>query len=216
MLLKLKIRALNFCDYLVHKGYDYYHRVDTTAYLNCNMMGVYKSSIKSANRYEGSNYRIFHKVFEKLNRDWSKYTFVDLGAGKGRCMMMASKYNFKKIIGIEFSQKLADICSNNIAKFCNQNVNLLKFEVLNIDVLEYDFAQSPALYYMYNPFDGVVLREVLNKMISLRPHNSQDLIVYLNPVRSFHLELLGFKKILEIDHFNCNRAIYVYQMPTIP
>jgi len=38
--------------------------------------------------------------------DLSKFTFIDLGAGKGRALLMASDYLFQKIIGVEFMPEL--------------------------------------------------------------------------------------------------------------
>src|SRR3984957_12549308 len=42
------------------------------------------------------------------------YTFVDIGAGKGRAMLVASELPFHQVIGIELNPNLADIAQNNL------------------------------------------------------------------------------------------------------
>jgi tRNA1(Val) A37 N6-methylase TrmN6 len=32
------------------------------------------------------------------------YSFIDLGAGKGLALLLASKYPFKSIVGVEYSK----------------------------------------------------------------------------------------------------------------
>src|ERR1700689_3523824 len=36
----------------------------------------------------------------------SSYTFIDIGAGKGRGLLVASEYHFRKVIGIELNPHL--------------------------------------------------------------------------------------------------------------
>jgi predicted RNA methylase len=41
-------------------------------------------------------------------------TFVDIGSGKGRALIIAAEYAFKRIIGVEYSPSLATICRRNL------------------------------------------------------------------------------------------------------
>jgi len=48
------------------------------------------------------------------------FTFVDLGSGKGRVLLMASHYPFKRIIGVEFIPELHQVAQENIRKYTEQ------------------------------------------------------------------------------------------------
>jgi hypothetical protein len=45
------------------------------------------------------------------------FTFIDLGSGKGRVLLMAAAYGFKRIIGVEFMPELHRVAEENIRKY---------------------------------------------------------------------------------------------------
>jgi len=45
------------------------------------------------------------------------FTLIDLGSGKGRVLLMASDYPFKRIIGVEFMPELHRVAEGNIRKY---------------------------------------------------------------------------------------------------
>ncbi len=45
-------------------------------------------------------------MMRSLPRDLADYTFVDIGAGKSRTLLLASRYSFAKIVGVEFAKEL--------------------------------------------------------------------------------------------------------------
>src|ERR1700719_3166712 len=63
-------------------------------------------------------------VFREACRRWratlpsaariEAYTFVDIGAGKGRALLLAAELPFRKVIGVELSEELARIAQKNI------------------------------------------------------------------------------------------------------
>ena len=49
---------------------------------------------------------------------WRRHdVFLDLGAGKGRMLLAASRYPFRRVIGVELSDRLAAIARSNVAAF---------------------------------------------------------------------------------------------------
>ena len=44
-----------------------------------------------------------------------EFTFVDLGAGMGRAMLLASEYPFRSVVGVELNPTLARIARKNVA-----------------------------------------------------------------------------------------------------
>ena len=47
----------------------------------------------------------------------SKSVFVNIGSGKGRNLLIASQFNFKRVVGIEFSKEFCEIAKKNVDIF---------------------------------------------------------------------------------------------------
>ena len=50
----------------------------------------------------------------KQNNNPGQDVFVDYGAGKGRTVVLASTYQFKRVIGVELAPELAAIAEENL------------------------------------------------------------------------------------------------------
>src|SRR3984957_16081124 len=77
--------------------YDWEHRVNTTSAAvgwRDRLLGVFHSP------YQPTESVLFHEMIAALeNRagfDFPTFTFVDLGSGKGRTLLMASDYPFRR------------------------------------------------------------------------------------------------------------------------
>src|SRR6516225_8353137 len=44
------------------------------------------------------------------------FTFVDIGCGKGRALMVASAFPFRRLVGVEISPELCEIARANTAR----------------------------------------------------------------------------------------------------
>ncbi len=106
----------------------------------------------------------------------SEFTFVDLGCGKGRALLLAEEYGFRRIVGVEFSAKLARIASRNAAK-----AGSARIAVVRSDVRAFDFPEGPLVVFLYNPFSAQITRSVMQRLAS-RPHTSY--IAYVNPLHA--------------------------------
>ena len=67
---------------------------------------------------------VFHAVMsvmrERLQLDYRRFSFVDVGSGKGRALLLASDYPFREIIGVELSPELDRVARANIARYPGQ------------------------------------------------------------------------------------------------
>src|SRR5229473_3258379 len=69
--------------------YDWDHHVNTTSAAvgwRNRLLGVFHSP------YQATEPTLFREMLEALNIDFTQYTFIDLGSGKGRTLLMASEY----------------------------------------------------------------------------------------------------------------------------
>ena len=82
-------------------------------------------------------------------RKLAAFTFVDIGCGKGRALLLAEEYPFRKIIGVEFSRRLAKIAAANAAKSARSASQWFTPTPAN-----FNFPPEPLVVFLYNPFSG--------------------------------------------------------------
>jgi predicted RNA methylase len=107
-------------------------------------------------------------------------TFVDLGAGKGEVLLLAAEYGFRRIVGVEYSEALAEAASANIrdAKF----LQCEDVSCIHSDAVDFVFPHDPTVLYLYNPFQGRVMDKVVKNIRRSLQTMLQDFwIVYVNP-----------------------------------
>lgn len=112
-------------------------------------------------RYEGCDPHACRWAIETANVDLSRFYFVDVGCGKGRPLLIASRYDFAHLVGIDYSRKLCLLADRNMRK-CD--VPREKFEIVCKDAVEFKFPQHDLFVYFYNPFDGEILDAVLSNL----------------------------------------------------
>ena len=170
-------------------------------------------SVDLARMYQGTPYPVLDRIFGRLSRltDLQNATLCDLGAGKGRVMMMAAEWGVKKAIGVEFSPKMHAACVRNLSRYRKRAPKTrTQFELHSRDVIAYDPDPSIDIFYLYNPFEGEVLGRVMASIEgSLRGRD--PVFVYVNPVRSEYFERFGYTRIQEIPSANPNYRVAIYR-----
>src|ERR1035437_6113244 len=100
----------------------------------------------------------------------SRYTFIDVGAGKGRGLLVASEYHFRKVVGIELNPAMVAIARQNAAHWTRTHSEdspaqrLAPIEVLEEDALDFELPNTPALLCLFHPFDAPVLKQLLRRI----------------------------------------------------
>jgi SAM-dependent methyltransferase len=175
-------------------GYDWDYRVDTTSAnvgWRARLIGLLNSS------YQPIEAEIFREILNSVAIDFSQYTFIDIGSGKGRALLLASEFPFRRVVGIELLPELNHVAQDNIRKFANAQRRPLLVEAMCGDAAEFEFPDEPLVIYFFHPLTEAGFRKVLSNLLSSlmrRPRPVQ--IVYANPV--FEMLLAGtaeFKKV---------------------
>jgi Acetyltransferase (GNAT) domain len=166
-----------------HLRFDQRAGVHTTGRVTLEELGL--SPDKSV-RYEATPVGFFHSLLGKLPVDYSKTVFIDFGSGKGRTLLLASRYPFRSIIGIEISPALCEIARENIKQYYSREKQCSEISVVRtgIDEFEYDgvAAADHVLVYIFNPCSGSVLAPAVEKLSRLVAQGLSVTIIYLNPV----------------------------------
>jgi SAM-dependent methyltransferase len=160
--------------------YDWEYRVDTTsATVNWRdrLLGVFHSP------YQPTEPALFREMIDRLGIDYKRFTFIDLGSGKGRTLLMASEYSFRKIVGVELLPELHRVAEENVRKFANDRKTCAAIETLCGDASEFTFPPEPLVVYLFNPLPEAGLhRTIGNLERSLAELPREVWIVYHNPL----------------------------------
>lgn len=164
--------------------YDWDYRVNTTSAAvgwRDRLLGVFNSP------YQPTEPSQFHEMMSAIsshpNFDFHNFTFIDLGSGKGRTLLMASDYPFRRIIGVELLPALHQIAQENLSKYHSDTQKCFSIESICADATEFPFPAEPAVLFLFNPFPESGLRRVLgNLQHSLQQHPREFFVLYHNPL----------------------------------
>ena len=164
--------------------YDWEHRVNTTSAAvswRDRLLGVFHSP------YQPTEETLFHQMLgalrEQAQIDYQDFVFVDLGSGKGRTLLMASDYPFRRIVGVELLPALHRVAQENIAQYRSPSQKCFQSASVCADATEFAFPGEPLVIYLFNPFPEAGLRRMIaNLEESLRAHPRAVYVLYHNPL----------------------------------
>jgi len=160
--------------------YDWDYRVDTTS-ANVGWRGRLIGLLNSS--YQPIEAEIFREILNSLAIDFSQYVFVDIGSGKGRALLLASEYPFRRIVGIELLPELNRIAEENIRTFAEAQGRESAITTLCGDATEFEFPREPLVIYFFHPLTEAGFRKTLsNLQASVKQHPRAVQILYANPV----------------------------------
>ena len=188
--------------------YDCDHAVDTTwARLP---LSVRLREVFSERLYQPTVEEEFAAIMRHFaNIDLPTHTFIDLGSGKGRALLLAAMYPFARIVGAEVQPELDAIARQNIERFADGAQRCRHIESLCADAREYVFPSTNLVLYLFNPFPDYVLREVLANLAASARNTPRSIFVIYNAPFEQH----EFARVSELQ---CFFACPQYQLYCVP
>jgi hypothetical protein len=177
--------------------YDWDHRVNTTSGAvgwRDRLLGMFHSA------YQPTEPAAFHEMLDRLQQlikpmlgseraglstglNFRDFTFVDLGSGKGRTLLMASDYPFRRIIGVELLPSLHQIAQENVRQYKSASQKCFALESICADATDFPLPEEPLVIFLFNPFPESGMRQVVaNLEQSLRAHPRPVFVLYHNPL----------------------------------
>lgn len=145
--------------------------------------------IPSANWIHGNNYtpiepERFAFVMDMLPLHHPDFTFIDFGSGKGRALLLASRYPFRRVIGIEFAHQLHAIAQKNLSTYPRRLMVCPEVESVCQDFLEFTLPLQPLVLFFFDPCSEVVFGRLLQKIrASTLAHPRPLFLIYVAPAR---------------------------------
>ena len=154
---------------------------DTAGKVESKELGyVDKERQGQAVRYLPSPAGVTRWMLDNIGIDHSQYSFVDLGCGKGRVVLVAAQYRFQNVLGVDLSAALTEVASRNVSIFPASSRKSGHVRILNVDATKVDYPDTNLLLHLYHPFDANVTAAVLRNLeASLAAKPRQVRIAYL-------------------------------------
>jgi SAM-dependent methyltransferase len=161
---------------------------DAAGYDTGGIQRLYNMKIVGPNGAAGGNHIAvptadFRAAIAALDIPVESATFIDLGSGKGRAVLMAADHPFARVAGVEFAAELHEVAVANLAKRAALHGADDRISLHLEDATRFPLPSGPLVLFLFNPFDPPVLTDVIESaMASWRADPRPIRILYMNPV----------------------------------
>ena len=172
--------------------YDWENRVNTTSGTvgwRSRLLGLFHSP------YQPTEPSLFREMMASLPIEFDTFTFIDLGSGKGRTLLMASEYPFRKIVGVELIAELHRAAEENIRGYHSATQRCSQIEAICMDACDFPFSAEPLVLYLFNPLPESGMKRLIASLEKSLAANPRPVwVLYHNPL---------------LDHVIGERAVFV-------
>ena len=133
--------------------------------------------------YYGVAPSAFQAALQKLDLPWDDFTFVDIGCGKGRAMLLALQHPFREVVGVELAPTLAAVAVQNMGRFrAVWRQTHVPTRVIIGDAAQFDLPSGPLLLFLYHPFSGPVMKQfIAHVKAAVKTEPREVYLLYANP-----------------------------------
>ena len=113
--------------------------------------------------YEAISYQCLDIALKRLDIDRRRDVLLDYGCGKGRVVVVAATYPFRRVLGIERVPELGEIARQNVDRAGNK-LRCKSIEIVTADAVTYAVPHDVNVIFLFNPFVGTVLSAVQDRI----------------------------------------------------
>jgi hypothetical protein len=175
--------ARKYFTYAIHKLYWYEQRI-FDMYLGVSTRGVTFTKVDTFSAgtenwpYLGCQWPAFSFVLRDLPHDG---TFVDLGSGKGKALLIAGMAPFQRVVGVEIDSELAMEARRNIDRL-GRKQRAGTIESVTASVVDWKVPDDTSIVFMHNAFFGETFRQAMGNVFASYDRNPREMhIVYMFP-----------------------------------
>jgi SAM-dependent methyltransferase len=167
------------------EAFDRRHGTDTFARTPLVALGL----DKPATGYEWEGWK-YGPVDESFVREIIRHApfspegvvFIDVGSGKGKAVLIAAEYPFRRVIGVELSDQLTAIARENLRKYGSSRKLAAEVELFCGDFMAYAVPEVPAVLFLNNPFPLAIAELAISHIEAhVRKTPGPTFVIYRKP-----------------------------------
>lgn len=164
------------------RRYDRALGIDTGGEIVGSRLRMTPEAATGAKGYAGTPPAIAERLIGIVADRARGFTFIDYGAGKGRVLLIAARYDFERVIGIELSEPLIRTAEGNVAAYERQHSRLCPIELVHADALAYELPATPCVLFFFDPFQAGLMQRIGRKVHESFLANPRKLfVIYYTP-----------------------------------
>lgn len=193
-----------------NKVFDSKYGVDTATDVLLDEYDVPEEATKGAGYYQAIHEGVLRTIISNLVPDTPAFDFIDIGSGKGKALLVASKFPFRRVLGVELSPRLHAVAAANIQAF-SASTEAVCADVSSacIDARELSGLGDKTLLFVFNPFDEGPMRPFVERL-EAEAKDRTVFVAYLNPRARRPFDESGtFRQLLDTQRlavFGCGDA----------
>jgi hypothetical protein len=172
----------------INQAFDAKHGTDTAAEVQLVAAGVGAAEATRGNSvyrplWESEFHASLASISKRIAAPLSDFTFVDIGSGKGKLLLLAARYPFRRIVGVEYAPGLHDIAMRNVTVFKDPAQRCKDLHAALGDAQTFVLPDGPVITLIFNSFDPDTTKRVVDNIVRQRPSGTGAAIVIYENVR---------------------------------
>jgi predicted RNA methylase len=165
---------------LIRRAYvrvqEWRYHIRTDGEIDLSELGIHNEEFK---HYGATDYVAFRRIMLALGIDPREHIFLDYGSGKGRAVILAATYQFRRVLGVEIAPELTRIAQDNVER-SRRKLRCTDIEITTGNATSFQIPPGVTIFYFNNPFFGEILAAVLDNILSFANKATHPIMVVCN------------------------------------
>lgn len=166
-LLRRLLRDRSLDGWFRRHPFDMRHGTDTGGYVAARDLRSGEASDPYITGYAGCSPGIVRRLLEQVPSP-ATTSFVDLGCGKGRALIVATEFGFRKVVGVELSPDLCQAARANAEIIATRFPERAGIEIVQGDAVAFTLPAGPLAIFLYHPFHRVLMQRLAERLAAMR------------------------------------------------
>jgi len=154
--------------------------------------------IAFATHYEPTPVGQLERLIDAIPLPPSRTTFVDLGSGMGRAVIVAAERGYRQAIGVEISPALHEIARANVRALDPGFAKRIR--LVRADASQFRLPRGNVALYLFNPFRAEVLEPIVAALVA-RPAGNEVALAYHTPLERAVIDVSGaFEQVADLGY----------------
>lgn len=122
------------------------------------------ATVAAAERHRPTPRLVFEWALAAVPEPVGRFVFVDLGAGRGRVLLLAAAHDFDRVLGVEHDPEMHNDCEMNIAQYPRSRMKCRDVECLLADASDVPIPHEKTIFYLFGTIEEATVREVMARI----------------------------------------------------
>jgi SAM-dependent methyltransferase len=166
----------------LNRRFDRRYSVDTSGDIASIHLDVVGDNKAYGAAFLSTPEKTLRRALDVLPENVENFSFIDIGAGKGRALLLASTRNFKRILGVEYAPELVACARRNFQTYRNPAQICRDLSCVCADAASFEPPLDDSVFYFLRPFEDNVMAaflQRLKKSYAARPR--KIIIMFVSP-----------------------------------